>query len=471
MRKILSFFTFSGKAFLLILLLIVGWTFVNVSNLFKGGKSQKGDDVTGLFLPDDAHADATTTSCIVTTCPHVAVFDGHAFKIENDFFQKSFHTDYSVARSRYERGEMPPDLLRFGAVPRMRDGRIALQLQEIEPEESFIDKVQLMRVIHSMTSEIIPSNVSGKLYAFERADLEHTTALPSRAVLNAVSDVVTLFSDKKSFWNANDEQDPARFFKPKDEIEFTFQGLSPNEPALLVVQSFFRDWMIGEASRRSFLPSFVYSATAFRVGALVFGLVYLLSGRKHGGDLLSLAPLFMGSGSESAQCSILFYHQDASGRYALTTVHKSRDWRYGTEVIELPHEAVQENGTMKVKAVFTRKHKLNFIGAVQNAQEAPCVTEELAPLRAASSRLGDVFPELSENGRYVHMIPGDTVDVDFEDPQTPLRAKQQETYLMRSSGFYTALRPEYKKIAGNWSARISDEAREHYRDLASSVHA
>src|SRR3989338_2421196 len=84
----------------------------------------------------------------------------------------------------------------------------------------------------------------------------------------------------------------------------------------LLVQSFFRDWMIGEASRRSFLPSFVYSATAFRVGALVFGLVYLLSGRKHGGDLLSLAPLFMGSGSESAQCSILFYHQDASGRYA-----------------------------------------------------------------------------------------------------------------------------------------------------------
>src|SRR3989338_6274703 len=183
MRKILSFFTFSGKAFLLILLLIVGWTFVNVSNLFKGGKSQKGDDVTGLFLPDDAHADATTTSCILTTCPHVAVFDGHAFKIENDFFQKSFHTDYFVARSRYERGEMPPDLLRFGAVPRMRDGRIALQLQKIEPEESFIDKVQLMRVIHSMTSEIIPSNVSGKLYAFERADLEHTTALPSRAVI------------------------------------------------------------------------------------------------------------------------------------------------------------------------------------------------------------------------------------------------------------------------------------------------
>ena len=80
MKKFFNSLTFIFKAFLLIIILLFGWAFINISNLIKGKKISKNDSLSSdPFGADKAMAD------IPTTCPHVAYFDGEKFQIENNF--------------------------------------------------------------------------------------------------------------------------------------------------------------------------------------------------------------------------------------------------------------------------------------------------------------------------------------------------------------------------------------------------
>src|SRR3989344_4945507 len=62
-------------------------------------------------------------------------------------------------------------------------------------------------------------------------------------------------------------------------------------------------------------------------------------------------------------------------------------------------------------------------------------------------------------------MPGDTVDVSSAEPSRALLPGEKETYLFQSAGFYSALRPEYKKAAGNWTEKLSEEAKEQNKKV------
>ena len=89
MKKLLNSVKFISKALLLIILLLVGWAFINVANFIKGKKSVENKSGAGdLFGADKASADIPYIyDC---NCPHVAYFDGKEFKIENDFLPAEF---------------------------------------------------------------------------------------------------------------------------------------------------------------------------------------------------------------------------------------------------------------------------------------------------------------------------------------------------------------------------------------------
>ena len=65
------------------------------------------------------------------------------------------------------------------------------------------------------------------------------------------------------------------------------------------------------------------------------------------------------------------------------------------------------------------------------------------------------------------MVTGDVVDLEFNAPDTPISENQKETYVIQSSGFYTALRPEYKKFADDWETRRAAEDRKRRGQLIS----
>src|SRR3989344_5665805 len=194
MKKIINSFKFFFRASILIAMLMVGWMFVNVTNLvrnIKGDADHKGDADDGeLFKPSAANADAPAG------CPHAAYFDGKEFRIENDFLlgkPKSFLTDYASIKSLYESGRVGPDLLKFTHPLGRRNGKITLQLQEIEAEETFIDWVKLMRVLHPVGTEVVVDSGFEKFYVFDKKNIEEKILLPFASLLNQTKNIGDLF--------------------------------------------------------------------------------------------------------------------------------------------------------------------------------------------------------------------------------------------------------------------------------------
>ncbi len=484
MKNLFNSLRFIFKALLLITIFALWWASFNILNLFKG-KQERQD----AFSPANADYPPPQGDCGACGCPHVAYFDGKEFKIENDFLlgkPKSFFTDYGLIKSLYERGLVGPDLLKFQNIPQKRNGKLVLQLQEIEEEETFIDWIKLFRVVHPKGSEVVPDSEFKKFYVFDKKDAEEKAVLPTYAALNGNTGIISHFQKIKHLWTDPNESED-RLFQANDRLELTFQGLKQGEVPLLVIKSMFRDWMMGEErqpKKNFFVSSLFGSPVVIRTAMIFIGAAFLLLQRKSMGSLFAVTPFIIGGGDcgtgpdcgggpgacGNDQCkSLIFSYAGANNAFRRLSVHEPRDWRHGTEVIEFPRQAISPEGTMTVRIDFTKRHKLSFAGILQNAVEVTYKDETLKLKRAVHSRIGDITESLNEEkiGEYGHMIPGDIIDVEFEEPEIPMQKYWQETYLMQSSGFYTQLRRQSKRIAGNWSGKISEEAKSHYRELIS----
>ncbi|KKS38291.1 MAG: hypothetical protein A3G49_02520 [Candidatus Sungbacteria bacterium RIFCSPLOWO2_12_FULL_41_11] len=462
MKKLLNSVKFISKALLLIILLLVGWAFINVANFIKGKKSVENKSGAGdLFGADKASADIPYIyDC---NCPHVAYFDGKEFKIENDFLPAEFKAiEPGFAGYLYEQTVLSPDMLKFSSIPQKYNGELFLRLQEIELEESFIRWIKLLRVVHSEKEEILIDAVKKVPYLVSINEVKEKILLPSEVMLNEKSSLAGIYLAKQFLWNDIPES-KNDLFQKGDSIDFTFKNLQKDKDVLLVVRSVYRDWMAGEEVKNKYSFS---DFTRFPVLAKVAALagLYFLSEHLPTAGGLALLPFVAGAGS---QCkSIAFSYRNKEGGFNPLVIQKPRSFRQSTEVISIPKEAVGEDDSMVIRADFTKRHRLSFVGTLQGLEMNAAGAEELSVKNARHSRLGDVTLKISGKEKKVtHLIPGDTVDVSFEEPSRLLLQGQKETYLFQSAGFYSALRPEYKKAAGNWTEKLSCEAKEHYKKL------
>jgi len=473
MRKLFETLRLISKASLLLVILVVSWAFINIVSLLKGKNDAEPKNQHNPFSANIAHADAPSDG--PPTCPHVALWDGREFRIENDFLlgrPKGRFTDYATLKSLYESGVAGPDLLKFTQTPRRPAGRIALQLQEFEEEETFIDCLKLLRVVHKKDTEVIPDSTFENFYVWQRDELQKDTHLPQSSIVNGQEDISAYFADKNWLFNKRAE-DIEKLFQRKNTIDFAFAGLKKSGGAHLIIKSQFRDWMIGSemggvASALSFsFKSLLKTRHAKQFAMLLVVGIFLVLQRKLPGSVLALVPFIIGSGSMSAgDHSIIFSYKDVHGSFKRITINRPRDWRESIEAIQLPKDAVREDGTAVIRAAFTKKHKLNFVGLIQGAESKKYDKETLLVTKAAHSRVGDITDVISNrNSQYGHMIPGDTVDLEFQDPEIDIASEEKETYLLQSFGFYSALREQSLQLAGNWRDKISDEAKRHYNGL------
>lgn len=463
MKKFFNSFKFILKAFLLVIILLLGWAFINITNLIKGKKLSEKDSLSkNMFGADGAMAEAPGGEPPpggggIFACPFVAYFDGKKFQIENDFlcgkFSRYFQWFFLSKISK-------PDLLKFYHAPKKRDGKLTFQLQENEAEESFISRLKFIRVAHPKNSEVVVDSGFEKFYVIERAMLENIT--PAKEVLvNGIKDTFGRFNDQKKFFTNGFEFD-SLILNKNDRMKFIFSGLKRDAEPILIVKSTFRDFLmgeVGEAKKIMPLASVFYSPTVLRVGLLFMAALYFVFGRKTFGNWPAFLPIVFGVQAKS----IIFSYQDKTGNFVKAAVNKPRAWNFSSEAIALPKEAIMEDGTMRVEAEFTRRHKLAFAGVLQDEISLPYRSEELYVKSAKSSRLGDVTEIISEkNNKSLHLIPGDSVDIEIEDPKISLNKSEKETYLMQSFGVYTPLSSKYKKIAGDWLKKIPAEVRDYY---------
>ncbi|OGD24753.1 hypothetical protein A2819_00760 [Candidatus Azambacteria bacterium RIFCSPHIGHO2_01_FULL_40_24] len=455
MKKFFNSLKFILKAFLLVIILLVGWAFINITNLIKGKKSLDKDSLSkNMFGADEAKAEIPENTF---SCPFVAYFDGKKFQIENDFLCGKF--------SRYFRSiTSQPDLLKFYHAPKKRDGKLAFQLQENEAEESFINQLRFIRVAHPKNSEVIVDSGFEKFHVIEWASLQKITSA-KEVLVNGAKDASNRFNDKKKFFEKGFESN-SLILNKNDRLEFAFSNLKNDSNPVLIVKSTFRDFMmgeVGEMKKIASFASFIYSPAVLRLGLLFITAIYFVFGRKTFGDWPAFLPVIFGTEVKS----IRFSYRDEMGNFKQAAINKPRAWNFSSEAIALPKEAVMEDGSMCIKAEFTKRHKLAFAGVLQSDFNLPYRDEELFVKSANSSRLGDVSELISgKNKKSLHLIPGDTVDIELEDPIISLNKDEKETYLMQSFGVYTPLSSKYKKIAGDWFKKIPAEVRDYYARMA-----
>lgn len=481
MKKFLNSLKFIAKALLLIVLLLVGWAFVNVSNLIKSKKAaEKSGGLDKILGSDKASADVPSCGscgCGGFGCPDVALFNGKKFVIDNDFLcgsPKYFLADYFFSKlSLFKERILRPDMVKFASVPKKLNGEFVIQLQENEEEESFVGWLKLIRILHPAGTEVVVDSGFNSFLVLDSKKTEDQIVLPSRVLINGAEAEPRLIG-KKWLWK-NPEAQEELFLKRNDAVKYRFDGLDRNKEPLLIVKSVFRDWMMGEASvseRLSSFSSLFSSRPVFRALMLALGALHIALGREEMGSVLAFTPFFSGSAcSCGVNCcqvkSIFFSYQDDSAKFKQVAVNKPRAWKYGMEIIKFPKEAIRHDGSFVVSAEFTKSHKLAFVGVLQNVEEKPYQSEELQVKKINSSRLGNIDAKIisADSDSYVHMIPGDTVDIVFKDPVLSAGKNEKETYLMQSFGFYTALRREYKIAAENWQEKISNEAKNRLASL------
>lgn len=472
--KIAASLKFFPKALLLVLLLLVGWAFVNVTNLVKGKKSQgKDDGLTNLWGPDKVNADAPGPGPEPkgATTPFLAYYDGKEYKLENDILfgrPKSYYNSYEIAKSLYDDGRIYPDLYKINAPIKPYGGKLKFQIQEIETEESYFKWLRLKRVIHPKNTEVFVDSEYRKFYVVDKKQFEENIVLPVLARIGKEENVSQIADKQILSKNSKDTTDGVVLQKG-EALEITFKNLKPRETVHLVVKSWFRDWVLGLSDVEPEQKTAYSIFSGFGLTRVLLLLLGVFIGgwvsRRYSGGFFAALPFFIGSeyGSGKEGCCFAYQYKDKSGNYRLASISEPRAWQYNTEFIELPREAVLPDGTLSVKMTAGRKHVLGFVGTIQGVEgiQQEYQDEEPELLYAYHNRLEKEVSDVlkSEQGEYVQTIPGDTIDLEFAAPKSALTDGEKETYLIRASGFYTALREENRIAAGNWREKISDEAR------------
>lgn len=463
---------------LLVVALLSGWALFSILRLVKGEwvrdkrfgferSNILGVDTARANIPEAAQVGSSTSA---SSTPFFALWDGGRYAIENDFMfgkPRGYFFDYAEGRRNYEAGWIAPDLYKIQNPFAKKDGALMFQIQEIEPEESFINGMTLLRVVHPASSDVIVEANHDTFYVLNAKKFERGFVRPVSAASGTGRDASHL-GDPENLYDANARE----FTLPAHEyIDVRFGGLKPGERYSLVMRSYYRDWVMGEdtsalARARSITRSLLDSGIASRVGAASFALFASWLDRK-GASVLPFVVLGGGgsgggSSSSSSACCLPVSFKDSRGRYRHCAIFEPRAWKYSTEIAALPPETVTREGDLAVRITATKRHQISFIGVLRNEENESYTAESLEVTRAWHRRAGrDAADCLRyETDRYLHTIPGDVVDVAFEEPRLPMRRGMRETYLLRSAGFYTRLSPDGKKMAGRWEDALSAEARE-----------
>lgn len=464
----------SAQVALLVLILLLGWALFSIIRLIKGEEWSRGkqaefekNNILGV-TPARADAPGGGDPGGSASTPFLAAWNGNEYKIENDFLfgkPRSYFSDFGDGKRSYEAGWVSPDLYKIQSAFQPREGKLTFQIQEIEPEESFINGMTLLRVTHPAKSEVVVNSDYGKFYVLDKKKFLGNFIGPA-SVKSKNGEDVSYLADNNNLHNV-----PAieLTLSENDYVDAIFAGIASGGKYFLVTKSHYRDWVMGEnpslLSRAQFWARSFAGSRMLSKAIVASSLLFAPWLHKNG----LLVPFIMlggggsaGSSAGSTSCCLPISFKNSSGQYRQFTTIEPRGWRSSVEMTEIPQEAISGSGDLHLRVSATKRHRLDFVGLARNPEELPYQMEALGINRAWHNRLREDVAALLQYraGNYLHTIPGDTVDVEFERPKSGTPRGTKETYLLRSAGFYIYLSPESKKIAGNWDEKLSDEAKE-----------
>ncbi len=439
-------------------------------------------DVPGTYdVYDPATGDYLGTAEIgdIPSTPFLAVWNGEKFVHENDFLfgkPNTVFANYKVGLKNYQAGIGGDTYLFSDTLRADENGKLKMQIRELEPEESYIDKFSIGAIDLKPTEHFVVDGNLEDSYVFDTeearsidGEIHHRHA--KRNVFTKIDGIYKTLQPQEGDSITMLSGDELIVRVPKAE-------LSTERDTFILVDSHFRDWTLGDQVPFSRLEKFVIQSRALSrdglvalagVGALAATLFLGTNNNQNSlAKLLSVphsyAEYVIGGDFTSRSLVIaagdsfeLTYLQTLFPRYVQAT----------QEVVRIPKEIIarlkDEFLTIRIKA--TKKHKVRTAFVFQGTPRIPEVTV-LATEKVAHSTSGNDYTEQikEKNGTFLHTIPGDILDVVVKD--APKVIGMTRRYVLRANGFYTRMSTKTaSQIGKNWLQRLNPEDRTLLKNL------
>lgn len=469
----------------------------------SGGGSSGGDSSSGG--PSGCGLDCGGTCCgngPDHSTPFLCTWDGERFVFENDFlFGKpaSLFPSFEEGRRMYEGGNVTPDFYRIQNESVLKDGHFLAEIREIEPEESYIDYLSLLRVTYPARGELIVGSKFDGMHAFDKDALRRSEGIAEqRALFNGIDASLSL--GPASLWSDAGEGS-GYFIEPADQgIEIRARVKDPAADLFLLLRAQYRDWtagvIYGSVPQHNISSLFEGGITPMRLlkGAVLIASISLLSfvgavqsifrPAQGGNDAQTLARAFelprafadipYSQSSYSSSCgagfsqkSLVIEYKEGDA-YTAVDIVSPRYYKPSLYAVSIPKAAIGKDGEIEVRIRATKRHKVHAAFLAAPREKLGYRVEKFAPTTVFHRREKKDYTAVVAQARskdYLHTIPGDVIDVSFGVAPSTKSPEESEAYVLESGGIYTSASKETQLRAGNWVEKLDPESQAILRSL------
>lgn len=434
--------------------------------------------------------------------PFICVWDGQQYVYENDFlFGKpgTFFGNASDGKVWYEAGGIGHDYYKIQTHPNIENGLLRFQIKEVEPEESYIDYLSMLSVVSPIGSTVVVDSNHNKYTAFDTTEIENRHGIRSERISLNGKEVETGLLDGDGVLNGTPGDSEDHTMAPGDyiEAEASVDISSGGEDLYVFIRSHFRDWVASEFSslldetlnvhkkgikdelRETVraLSTRMFVQSIARIPVLLVALVIVSAaslfqysaGQRTSNNLnQSLIPVVENTipsahASHPTGCNSLVVEYYDGTSFVFVDVIEPRFYRPTTEAVKIPKEAIAKNGKVRIKITSTKYHRVWGVALAKPERTHSTRFEKLLLKTAYHLKEQKDYTAIlnsQRNGEYMHLIPGDVVDIEFADSTKAFGSGEKREFVLVAGGIYTPLSKEVELELGNWIAELDAEARE-----------
>jgi len=449
--------------------------------------------------------DSLTTWSSGASTPFLLTWNGEKYVHENDFLFGKPNTafaNYKLGLEKYKKGIGGDTYILNNELKADEKGELKLQIRELEPEESYIDKFELNALDLNKNEHFIADGNLEDSYVF---NIEGSKVLSGE--MHHYHSKQNTFTKTSSAYNQLVQKEgESLFLHAEDELVMRIpkDSLKSNEDTFILVDSHYRDWSLGNQVPFSSLEYFSIQSLALGRSTVttLTGIAILASGLAFGASTVdnnALQKLIkvpytyadtpgtydpcgcnnVMSGADHEACTACSNNSGSNNSRSLVisagdlhtqTYLQTLFPRYvqaSQEVVRIPHKIIKDlkESFLVVRIKATKKHMVKAAFVFQGEAKRPQLTPLSITKAFHKDEEKDYAGQLkSKDSNLLHTIPGNVVELSIKD--APLQPNTTRRYVLKANGFYTRMSLKtHWKVGKDWLKRLAVEDRKLLRRL------
>lgn len=430
-----------------------------------------------------------STGVVGSSTPFLKTWNGFRFEHENDFLfgkpQTAFKS-YEEGLAAYQHGIGGDTYILNNKIVE-EGGKIKMEIHEIEPEESYIDSLQLAAIDLNPHELLV---VNGNLRELHVFDTKKVTTISTPDILHVNAKTRQHTHSRLAYTQMGELQSGSEVtLATNDELilKIPKATLQQNDSeSYILVDSYFRDWTLGKDVPFSFAEQLSIQASTLgrRIATTAVGVVVLATGfmsvteRSHTDaslkEVLRTPHVVSQSltkvvGIEKAYAdtphnskSLVVAAQIGNELVHLETLFP-RFVQASQEVVKIPRELISKlkDEYLYIRIRATKKHIVRAAFVFSGVSSTPKITPLTLKYAYHSREQKDYAQELQvSNKNFLHTEPADVVSLTYVAPENKPSDHMVRKYVLQAQGFYTRMSKVTKqKLGDRWYQKLAIDDR------------